>query len=231
MIEYTGDIHGSFGRISSRVLTLRHKGLEVADTIVVLGDVGANFYLDWRDREFKERLNEIGIDIFCIQGNHECRPHHVSSYHEDIFKEAKVLVEDEYPHLKFAIDGEIYNLDGRRSIVIGGAYSIDKQYRLTNNWPWWDDEQPSDEIKRKVENVLAENEWKIDQVLSHTCPYSFIPWSHIIAPQDPSLIDYSTELWLDEIEKKLIYDRWLCGHYHIDLKEGRLRFVFNDMVR
>ena len=34
----------------------------------------------------------------------------------------KVYIEDRYPNLLFAVDGEVYDLDGKKSIVIGGAY-------------------------------------------------------------------------------------------------------------
>lgn len=35
-------------------------------------------------------------------------------------------------------------------MAIGGAYSIDKYYRLANHLPWFESEQPSDAIKSSV---------------------------------------------------------------------------------
>ena len=40
-----------------------------------------------------------------------------------------VYREEEYPNLVFAKDGEIYDIAGKKTIVIGGAYSVDKWYR------------------------------------------------------------------------------------------------------
>lgn len=61
----------------------------------------------------------------------------------------------------FAIDGEIYDFFGHSCIVIGGAYSVDKYYRLARGYNWFEDEQPSDEIKEKVERVLSERDWRL----------------------------------------------------------------------
>lgn len=37
----------------------------------------------------------------------------------------KVWVQEKYPQLLFTKDGEIYTIDGKRYIAIGGAYSVD----------------------------------------------------------------------------------------------------------
>ncbi len=37
-----------------------------------------------------------------------------------------VYWEEEYPSLLFAKEGEVFDLDGKQAIVMGGAYSIDK---------------------------------------------------------------------------------------------------------
>ena len=42
----------------------------------------------------------------------------------------KVWVEEAYPNILFAKDGEIYDIAGMKTIVIGGAYRVDKFYRL-----------------------------------------------------------------------------------------------------
>lgn len=42
-----------------------------------------------------------------------------------------------------------------KTIVIGGAYSVDKFYRLSKGYNWFEDEQPSDEIKAYVESNLV----------------------------------------------------------------------------
>lgn len=124
----------------------------------------------------------------------------------------------------------MYNFCGYECIVIGGAYSIDKYYRLSKGWSWFPDEQPSDEIKAKVERVLEERNWKIDVVLSHTVPLRYEPTEAFIPGIDQSQVDKSTEEWLGEIEKKLKYERWYAGHYHIEKVIDKLRIMFNDFT-
>ena len=55
----------------------------------------------------------------------------------------KVWVEEAYPNILFAKDGEIYDIAGMKTIVIGGAYSVDKFYRLSKGYNWFEDEQTS----------------------------------------------------------------------------------------
>ena len=105
-----------------------------------------------------------------------------------------------------AIDGEIFELEGKKCIVIGGAYSVDKFYRLSRGMKWWPDEQPSPEIKEYVEKQLDEKE--IDVVFSHTCPAKYIPTECFLSGIDQSKVDNSTEEWLDTIEDKLEYEAW-----------------------
>lgn len=118
-----------------------------------------------------------------------------------------------YPNILFAIDGEVYDFNGNSCIVIGGAYSVDKYYRLARGWSWFPDEQPSEEIKAKVERVLAERNWKIDIVLSHTGPLKYEPTEVFLPMIDQSTVDKSTEVWLEQIEAKLDYERWYFAHY------------------
>ena len=119
-------------------------------------------------------------------------------------------------------------MDGRKNIVIGGAYSVDKFHRLAMGAHWFSDEQPSEEIKNRVVAKLESVDWKVDAVLSHTCPYKYRPTETFLPFINQDTVDNSTELWLDEIEDKLQYSKWLCGHWHIDKKIDRMRFMMND---
>ena len=228
MIFYTGDTHGNILKITN---ALRNGIITPNDTVVILGDAGFNLYgRDYGDRQTKYKLNETGVTVFCIHGNHEMRPETIPTYITKEYNGGTVWFEEKYPNIMFAKDGEIFDLDGRKTIVIGGAYSVDKFYRLMRGFPWFEDEQPSAETKAHVEDVLGKCGWKIDQVLSHTCPMKYIPTEAMLPNIDQSTVDQSTEEWLDAIESRLTYDRWLCGHWHIDKSIDRLRFVMNDFI-
>ena len=157
------------------------------------------------------------------------RPATIPTYHTAEWHGGQVYVEDEFPNLLFGTDGDIYNLDGTQTIVIGGAYSVDKFYRFANNWGWWPDEQPSDEIKRKVENTLAARDWKVDVVLSHTIPLKYEPVEVFLSWVDQSKVDKSTEIWLDSIEDRLTYKHWYAGHYHTEKDIDQLTLLFESI--
>lgn len=167
MFYITGDAHGDFGRYIE--FEERIKPTE-NDTMIVLGDAGLNYYTGWKDETRKHFVNSFPFTTFCIHGNHEMRPMDIQTYKTKDFCGGIVWYEAEYPKILFAKDGEVYNFDGYSCIVIGGAYSVDKFYRLSRGWAWFENEQPSEEIKMYVEEQLTRRENKIDIVLSHTCP-------------------------------------------------------------
>lgn len=113
--------------------------------------------------------------------------------------------------------------------MIGGAYSVDKYYRLSKGWRWWADEQPDDKIKNKVEKKLDTMGNRIDIVLSHTCPLKYEPTECFLPTLDQSTVDKSTETWLGEIEARLDYKKWYCGHYHTRKHIDKIQFMFEDV--
>lgn len=230
-VYITGDTHGKFDKIKSFSNRL---DLSSDDVIVILGDAGLNFFLDVRDTYGKKKLSKLKPTIFCIHGNHECRPHRISTYKTKEFMGGTVWYEEEYPNIVFAKDGEIYNMPSKngtihRVLVIGGAYSVDKYYRLSRGGIWFSDEQPSAEIKAEVESVLAQNNWEIDDIFTHTAPLIFEPIEWFISGLDQSVVDKSTEIWLQSILERLNwFGRWYFAHYHGDkIIDNKIYILFN----
>ena len=222
----TGDTHGDFRRIGQFCV---ENDTTAEDVMVILGDAGINYYLDSRDRELKEELSQLDITLFCIHGNHEARPWEAGDYDEKEWNGGIVYVEEQYPNILFAKDGEIYNFNGKSVIVIGGAYSVDKYYRLNNGLMWFDTEQPDDEIKAYVERQLDKVDWSIDIVLSHTVPIEAEPVWNFIPGLDQSTVDKSTEQWLQRIYDNLdLREGWYAGHYHCEAEENGIRIMFED---
>lgn len=151
-IYVTGDTHRDFSRVTDfcgRMNTSK------SGTLIILGDAGINYYGYWKDEKLKQKLSDLPITLFCIHGNHEQRPDTGKGYREINYRGGKALIQTEYPNIIFGIDGEVYEFAGHNCIVIGGAYSVDKQYRVAMNLGWWPNEQPSTAIKEKVETKLA----------------------------------------------------------------------------
>ena len=158
----TGDTHGDFTCIE-RFCERFHPTRD--DVMIILGDAGFNYYGGKRDQHTKQHMAEMSITIFSIHGNHEMRPGKIPSYHLQQWHGGMVFVEDAYPNLLFAVDGEVFDMGGLQTIAIGGAYSVDKYYRLMNGWNWWPDEQPTPEMKKGIEKCLDYQHWKVDVVL------------------------------------------------------------------
>ena len=229
MFYLTGDTHGDFAELIYNITRLK---LTATDCCIILGDAGFNFYLDSSDRRRKRAMNNLNVPIFCVHGNHEARPATLHLYEIHKWHGGEVWVEPEFPNLMFAKDGEIYDLDGRKAIVIGGAYSVDKFYRISRNPydpKWWPDEQPGETTKERVEQQLGDIGWNIDFVLSHTCPAKYIPIEMFLPGLDQSSADRSTEDWLDTIEDRLTYKKWFCGHWHTNKSLDRMCFLFHDI--
>ncbi len=224
MVYYTGDIHGESSDFARRCMNI---SMTSGDTVIILGDVGANYYGNERDVKFKTDVTHSNATILCVHGNHEMRPWNISTYKTKEWNGGTVWYEEEYPSLLFAKDGEIYNIEGTKHLVIGGAYSADKHRRLLRGYKWWEDEQPSEEIKRYVERQIKEKEF--DVIISHTCPLKYEPIEAFIPGIDRRKVDTSTEEWLDSIEESTEYKAWYCGHWHINKRIDRMHFLYEGV--
>jgi len=225
MTIITGDTHGDFRHIESLCVLA---GTIKEDLLIILGDAGINYHGSKKELNFKNLLSELPITMLCIHGNHERRPESLDSYKEISWYGGIVFAEQDFPNLLFAKDGEIYNINGKKCIVIGGAYSVDKEYRLERNMGWWADEQPSEVIKNRVENRLDTENWRVDAIFTHTAPLKYEPREMFLDFIDDSKVDKTTEIWLDTIEDRLVYDQWYCGHYHTNKTIDKIRFLYHD---
>lgn len=227
MIYLTGDAHGSFRRIGA---FCREAKTSRDDVLVLLGDAGINYFGGQRDAWNKVYLSELPVTLLCVHGNHERRAETIPSYKERPWRGGAVYAEDAYPNLLFARDGDVYDLEGTRALVIGGAYSVDAEFRIPFR-DWWPDEQPSAAVRARVEQKLDAIGWKVDAVLTHTAPLRYEPTEAFLPGIDPATVDKSTERWLDAIERRLAYAQWFCGHYHVQKTVDRLRILYEDWTR
>ncbi len=228
----TGDKHRNFDSVEKFCKETRTRK---KDVLIFLGDCGFNYFEDKRDDKLKQRVAELNITLFCLHGNKEKRPANISTYGKRSFCGGTVYYEPKYPNILFAIDGEIYNFEGKKYFVMGGAHSVDKKYCLEKGLPYWEDEMPTPALMKHAEKRLAEHNNKVYGVLTHTCPFQYLPTEMFMTTRknakqsnfskflkrfpkktfEPD-IDRSTEYWLGELEQKIRYRYWFCGHYHVD---------------
>lgn len=234
-----GDTHGNFSWMYNGSLD-NYKPEETA--IIILGDAGFNFYLNKNDEHKKKEINECGYTFYCVRGNHEARPSDIPGMLEVFDSEVNgyIYVQSEYLHIRYFKDYGIYNINGYSVGVIGGAYSVDKWYRLARagyltqdyNDPkktgWFSNEQLTSEEMKAAEYLFKGK--KLDFVLTHTCPYSWRPTDLFLQGVNQSTVDNSMELWMDELKDKFEWNIWLFGHYHADrLERPHVEMYFNDI--
>ena len=160
MTYITGDTHGYFQRYYEFAARMRPTW---EDVMIILGDAALNYHGNERDASRKYFVNSFPFTTFCIHGNHEMRPWQVEGIKTKEYRGGTVWYEEEYPKIIYAKDGEVYDFDGYKCIVIGGAYSVDKNIRLAKGWNWFENEQPSPEIRQDVENKLDSIGRKVDR--------------------------------------------------------------------
>lgn len=239
MYYITGDTHGDFTRIFNFVL---EKQLSSDDVIIILGDSGLNYFVkkDVPDSQYyydsksslklKKAVNDIGVKFFIVHGNHEARANEVYGYQRDIFCGGSVFYQEAFPNILFAEDGEFFIFNDKSVFVCGGAYSVDKYYRLKNGYNWFSSEMPNEQIKAKCFANLKQHKWRADYIFSHTCPKGFIPKEAFLKGINQASVDSSTEEFLQTVLLNMSFDKWYCGHFHIAKKlDDYFRFMFMDI--
>ena len=224
----TGDTHG---RVHGRIVEIANKypDYKPEETgIIILGDVGLNYYLSRTEKKNKKIINESGYTLFCIRGNHERRPEDVPGMTTVYDSEVKnnLWIEEDFPNIKYLKDGYEYNFGGYHCLILGGAYSIDKWWRLQQaaaggqSFSGWFENEQLDEEEREA---ILEEVWNCDYdfVFSHTAPISWEPTDLFLSFVDQSTVDKTTEYFLESVKEILgSWGIWCFGHYHADRIEA-----------
>lgn len=237
-----GDTHGNFKWMNNGCL---NNYIPEETAIIILGDAGFNFRLNEIDDELKAEVNARGYRFYCVRGNHEARPQDIygMTYGYDPEIHGAFHMEKEYPNIRYFDDCGIYIINDYKCGVIGGAYSVDKWYRLTragvrDKWDynnpkitgWFPNEQLS-EAEMKACTTLFKGQ-DFDFIFSHTCPYSWRPVDMFLSGVDQSSVDSSMELWMDKLKDQCKWQYWLFGHYHADRAERpHVEMFFNNIEK
>lgn len=177
----------------------------VNDQVLCVGDVGIGFRGVGNEPDFSDRF-------FFIRGNHD-NPYFCKK------------------HSQFVGDYGLWN----NIFVLGGARSVDKEWR-TENINWWRDEELSyAECQLALE---AYDSLRPDIIVSHDAPFSIQPELRLAAiAKNPSVAifgdpkPYPTSMILDamlEVHRPRIH---IFGHWHCSFRkdvEGT-RFICLDI--
>lgn len=212
--------------------------------LILLGDSGLNYFFNHRDREVKAQLSKYPFTYFIVRGNHEERPSNCMAKEPDKWEIEEfwggiVYVEKDYSYIKYADDGPAtYNIpyivtpcelrddnengdiewndlvDYYKTLILPGAYSVDKFYRLQKGYSWFEDEQMSLPEREYAWDLIGRNEHSFDLILSHTCPVCFEPTDLFLPMIDQSMVDKDMERFMGAVEYATDYSAWMWGHYH-----------------
>ena len=230
-IYITGDKHAAFNELMDNAIRYRFSN---NDLIIILGDVGINYFDSNRDESAKRILSDIPGTFLCIHGNHELRPTSpkiAKKYKKIEWFGDTAYVENKYPKLIMAEDGSRYKINDHEFLIIGGAYSVDKEYRLKHHLNWYEDEQLNDTEKTAIKQKIKDHGNKEDIILAHTCPFKAIPTETFLPGIKQETVDNSTEIFLQKIVDTTDFNDFYCGHYHIEKNIGPVHFLYERVIK
>lgn len=239
-IFLTSDIHGNHKFCKQMEDFCTANNTTKDDILIISGDAGINYHCNKQDNYFKHKLSQLPITFLILHGNHEERAWNVQGYSMKEHKIGKNYIiayqQPEYPNLLFLADYQLVTLNNKRFLFLGGAYSVDKYYRLLNHAKWFASEQIPPKSREIILAILqkeryafdysvTDNSYQYDYIVSHTCPLKYIPTETFLSQVDQTTVDNSTEQFLDKVEEAVLYKQWYCGHFHISKTIDRLKFV------
>lgn len=226
----TGDKHSDFSFLND---FCKDNNTTANDVLIILGDASILYYGedDYREKNLKEAIAACPITLFCVRGNHEDR---AEDRRETVMKEMfdnTVYYDPDYPNILYAIDGCRYEINNESFFVIGGAYSVDKHYRLMMGWKWNPKEQLTNEEMLRIEEKVKGRHF--NHILAHTCPFTWEPTYLFLPGIDQSTVDDTMERWLEHIVRDCSWDNYWFGHFHGDnmnvCGDGKVHMLFNDI--
>ena len=230
MIYVTGDTHRKIdNRFSEKPLTK----LTEKDYLIILGDFGGVWYDDESDNLFLSYFEKQKYTTLFIDGNHENHKK-LNDFPVEVWNNGKIhKIKNNIFHL---MRGQIFNIDGYKIFTFGGAYSIDKNMR-TEFIDWWKEEEGNyEEMNEAFDNLEKENN-QVDFILTHAGPASKL--KNFFNYFGMNFTSSSTEKFLDEINNKVKFKHWFCGHYHENVNlgwfskekdDGKITILYNKII-
>src|SRR6184192_62201 len=182
-ILLAGDVHGNCSFVISLLDQARNKG---CDRILQLGDWGAwEHQADGRKfvRDVEKHVAKRGIQILWLDGNHD-NTRLTLELHPERDDEGFHVVTD---HVRYIPRGHRWTWGGMRFVALGGAYSVDKQWRVNEERKrrapgtlWFPEEEMTDtEFYRHLAGPSP-----VDVLLAHDKPRAANPdWNRKDLPE------------------------------------------------
>ncbi len=222
-IYTTGDTHGTIDihKLSAANFP-EGNTLTKKDVLIVTGDFGLIWNNDKTDLWWQKWLAEKPWTTVFVDGNHENHKllselKTVKKFGSDVGK-----VNDSIFHLR---RGRVYKINGEKILTIGGAESIDKEWRV-EGVSWWPEELISRKEEDQILDLLA-HDTKFDYVITHTVPKTVFDFMF------PNSIKYNdpTMKLLDYVNNVIEFKAWYFGHFHDNISYGKYHCVYDEIIR
>ena len=226
---YGGDIHGEF-----KTLIYELKRLKITDALVIiLGDISLGFYKPGYYIQMfnymQKQLEKINNTIVFFRGNHD----------NPLFFE-KDMIGKTYDNILIASDYTIIEQNNNKSLIVGGAISIDRSIRKKDKTYWINEDiKYNDDLFNSIKN---EN---ITTILTHTSPIHVWPSTKdslsywLKYDNNLSVDEYNSRNKLQQLLNNLLKNNnnitnWYYGHFHknnLDIyKNIKFRCIENNKL-
>lgn len=198
-----GDLHGDLDWARRAVRAAAHAGIK---RILQVGDAG--FCWPGRkkykfDRQLNNILTERAMDLVFIDGNHDS---HTELRSLPVEADGLARVRDRILYLP---RGARFQYAGMTFGGLGGAYSVDRQWR-TQGKDWW----PEEEVEKgDVARLAAAGQ--LDVLLTHDVPMNFpgLQGQFELSPGELEQANRTRNLLQEAVD--LLKPRHVfCGHWH-----------------
>lgn len=219
-IYLLGDIHGYWSILLQHLNHVNEK----ENCYIQVGDFGIGFDEVENEVERLNRLNDRLVEydshLYIIRGNHD----NPLWFKDDEY----VDIKSGLTNIFFLPDYSVLNINDENILFIGGAVSIDRNYRRVKRMGWWPEEVVQFDFEK------ASQFRNIDRVICHTAPsfckpLTFNQLVYDFAKQDSLLLkdlkeerEKMTQL-VTEIMKNNKIKSYVYGHFH-----NTYRFFHND---
>lgn len=202
-----GDIHSTLD-INKLDQFMNRDDLSEKDYLIICGDTGICGFSKKQEDATREYLRRLPMTVLFADGNHE-QFDVLNAYSIDEWHGGKVhIIEPGIIHL---MRGQVYQIDGKRFFVFGGAYSNDRAYRDLG-FTWFEEELPSKEEYEEAWENLMLHDYEVDYIITHTGPYEAITELGYEC-HDEALEQVR---FFQKIADRVAFRDWYFGHFHED---------------
>ncbi len=233
MLYITGDTHSTqdkdnLAQENMELCCLEQKAAYSAITAaIVLGDFGLSWHKciigndgihpsERSERNLLKWYNQKPFKILALMGNHDNYDMLGELPQVEMFGQTVLQVSS---NIFYLIRGNIYQIEGKSFLVLGGASSgITANPRPHENW--WPQEVWSAVEEAACLAKIEKHGRKFDYVLSHTGPSAGIMTlaSELTTRVSPSkLLSDQNVVFNNKIDSLITYKKWFFGHWHSDL--------------